>query len=193
LNPKGKRRIVMKIEPPKADTRWIPGFQEKYAVWFREAEALLEAHQYATTFKNYPFPSFEETPWAPVRTPLAKGRLGIISTAALYRRNIDPPFSDTAEGDPRVLELPGDVKASELTTSHTHIPQDAIRSDVNVALPLDALRVLVRGKHIGELAPRFFSLIGYRTRADEVATQTATKIAAALKDDGVTHALLVPV
>ena len=183
----------MKIEPPKADIRWIPGFQEKYAVWFREAEALLEAHQYATTFKSYPFPTFGETPWAPVRTPLAKGCLGVISTAALYRRNIDPPFSDTAEGDPQILELPGNVKASELTTSHTHIPQDAIRSDVNVALPLDALRVLVRGKHIGELAPRFFSLIGYRTRADEVATQTATKIAAALKDDGVTHALLVPV
>ena len=48
-------------------------------------------------------------------------------------------------------------------------------------------------KHIGEMAPRIFSLIGYRTRADEVATQTATKIAAAMKDDGVTHALLVPV
>ncbi len=183
----------MKIETPKADTRWIPGFQEKYAVWFREAKAQLEAHQYGTTFKTYPFPAFEETPWAPVRTPLAKGRLGIVSTAALYRRNIDPFFSDTTEGDPRVLELPAEVKASELTTSHTHIPQDAILKDVNVALPLVALRALVRDKYIGEMAPRFFSLIGYRTRADEVATQTATRIAAALRDDGVTHVLLVPV
>ncbi|MBP1715122.1 MAG: hypothetical protein H6Q42_3325, partial [Deltaproteobacteria bacterium] len=98
----------MKKENPEADIRWVPDFQEKYAVWFREAKALLEAHQYPAAFKIYPFPAFEETPWAPVRIPLAKGRLGIISTAALYRRNIDPPFSDTAEGDPRVLELPGD-------------------------------------------------------------------------------------
>jgi hypothetical protein len=183
----------MKEEGPKADVRWVPGFQEKYAVWFREAKALLEAHQYPAAFKTYPFPAFEETPWAPVRTPLVKGRLGIVSTAALYRRNIDPPFADTVEGDPQVLELPGDVKASELTTSHAHIPHDAILADVNVALPLDALREMVRDKQIGEIAPRFFSLIGYRTQADEVATQTATRIAAALRDDGVTHALIVPV
>lgn len=183
----------MKIETPMADTRWIPGFQEKYAVWFREAKASLEAHQYGTIFKTYPFPSFEETPWAPVRIPLAKGRLGVVSTAALYRRDVDPPFADTAEGDPRVLELPGDVNPRELTTAHSHIPQDAILADVNVALPLDALGALVRERQIGELAPRFLSLIGYRTRADEVATQTATRIAAALKADGVTHALLVPV
>jgi hypothetical protein len=183
----------MKIETPMADTRWIPGFREKYEVWFREAKALIEAHQYPAAFKNYPFPAFAETPWAQVRTPLAQGRLGIVSTAALYRRNIDPPFGDTVEGDPQVLELPGNVQPSELTTSHAHIPQDAILADVNVALPLDALRALVKDKKVGEMAPRIFSLIGYRTRADEVATQTATKIAAALKDDGVTHALLVPV
>jgi len=183
----------MKEEGVKADIRWVPGFQEKYAVWFREAKALLEAHQYQTAFKTYPFPSFQETPWAPVRIPLAKGRLAVISTAALCRRNIDPPFADTVEGDPQILELPGDVKASELISSHTHIPQDAILADANVALPLDALRKMVRDRQIGEMAPRFFSLIGYRTRADEVATQTATRIAAALRDDGVTHALLVPV
>jgi hypothetical protein len=183
----------MKKEEPQTDISWIPGFQEKYAVWFREAKALIEAHQYPAAFKTYPFPAFEETPWTPVRTPLAKGRLGIISTAALYRRNIDPPFPDTIEGDPQILELPGMVETGELTTSHAHIPQDAILADVNVALPLDALRGLVKDKKIGELAPRIFSLIGYRTRANEVAIQTATKIAAGLKEDGVTHALLVPV
>lgn len=183
----------MKKETPYADIRWIPDFQEKYAVWFREAKTLLDAHQYPAAFKTYPFPAFEQTPWAPVRTPLVKGCLGIVSTAALYRRNIDTPFSDTIEGDSQVLELPGDAKAAELTTSHTHIPQDAIMADVNVALPLDALRAMVRNKQIGEIAPRFFSLIGYRSRADDVAMQTATKIAAAMADDGTTHALIVPV
>jgi hypothetical protein len=52
---------------------------------------------------------------------------------------------------------------------------------------------MVRDKQIGEIAPRFFSLNGYRARADEVAMQTATKIAAAMADDGATHALIVPV
>jgi hypothetical protein len=188
-----KQRSEMKKETPYADIRWIPDFQEKYAVWFREVAALLDAHQYPTAFKTYPFPAFEQAPWAPVRIPLAKGCLGIVSTAALYRRNNDTPFLDTVEGDSQVLELPGDVKVSELTTSHAHIPQDAITADANVALPLDALRAMVRDKQIGEIAPRFFSLNGYRSRADEVAMQTATKIAAAMADDGATHALIVPV
>ena len=183
----------MKKETPHADIRWIPEFQEKYAVWFREVKTLLDTHQYPAAFKTYPFPAFEQTPWAPVRIPLAKGCLGIVSTAALYRLNVDTPFSDTIEGDSKILELPSDVKASELTTSHTHIPQDAIKADVNVALPLDALRVMVRNKQIGELAPRFFSIFGYRSHADEVAIHTATKIAAAMVDDGTTHALIIPV
>lgn len=188
-----KQRSGMKKETPHADIRWIPEFQEKYATWFREVKTLLDTHQYPAAFKTYSFPVFEQTPWSPVRIPLMKGCLGIVSTAALYRPNIDIPFSDTVEGDSRLLELPADVKASALTTSHTHIPQDAIKADVNVALPLDALRAMVRDKQIGELAPRFFSLNGYRSRADEVATQTATKIAEAMEEDGTTHALIVPV
>ncbi len=82
----------MKKETPYADIRWIPDFQKKYAVWLQESKALLDAHQYPAAFKTYPFPAFEQTPWAPVRIPLAKGCLGIVSTAALFRRNIDTLF-----------------------------------------------------------------------------------------------------
>ena len=84
----------MKKGTPHADIRWIPEFQEKYAVWFREVKTLLDTHQYPAAFKTYPFPAFEQTPWAPFRVPLMKGCLGIVSTTALSRRNIDAPFSD---------------------------------------------------------------------------------------------------
>jgi hypothetical protein len=177
----------------KADISWIPRFQEKYELWFAEAKALLESHQYAPAFKTYPFPQFQQTPWAPVRVPLSSGRLGIISTAAIYRRDLDPPFADTPEGDSQIIGLPREVNRQTLDTVHAHIPQELIRADVNVALPIDHFRALVREGRIGELAVRFFSMNGYRTRADEVAIETAPQIAAALAEDGVTHALIVPV
>jgi hypothetical protein len=46
---------------------------------------------------------------------------------------------------------------------------------------------------IRAVAPRLFSLVGYRTRAHDVARETAPPIAAAMREDGVTLALVVPV
>jgi D-proline reductase (dithiol) PrdB len=188
----GKEEVMAAI-PPKADTSWIKGFREKYETWFREAKPLIEAHQYPAAFKSYPFPSFLQIPWAPMRIPLSKARVGMVSTAALYRKGKDEPFADTVEGDPRVIEISSDVNPVELDTAHTHIPPEAIRADVNVALPLNPLLALAAEKRIRQVAPRIFSILGYRTRADEVAMDTAPVIAAAMAEDKVSLALIVPV
>jgi hypothetical protein len=68
-----------------------------------------------------------------------------------------------------------------------------IEADVNVVLPLDHLRAFVREGRIREIAPRIFSLIGSRGRADLVATETAPRIAGAMEEDGVTLGLVIPV
>ena len=178
---------------PKADVSWIQGFRGKYPEWFLGAKPLLEAHQAPAAFKTYPFVSFNQTPWSPLRIPLSEVCLAVVSTAGLFRKGMDTPFADTAEGDPRVIQLPSNVETKSLDTAHTHIPQEPVRADVNVALPFDPLRDLVREKKIGSLAPRFFSFVGYQTRADEVALKMAPPIASALVADKVTLALIVPV
>ena len=178
---------------PKADVSWVQGFRGKYQEWFQGAKPLLEAHQGPAAFKTYPFVSFSETPWSPLRIPLSKVCLAVVSTAGLFRKGIDAPFADTAEGDPRVIQLPSNLDPKSLDTAHTHIPQEPVRADVNVALPFDPLRDLVKEKKIGSLAPRFFSFVGYQTRADEVALEMGPNIAAAMVEDKVTLALIVPV
>jgi hypothetical protein len=178
---------------PRADVSWVQGFREKYQEWFKEAKPLLEAHQGPAAFKTYPFVSFIQTPWSPLRIPLSEVCLAVVSTAGLFRKGIDAPFMDTAEGDPRVIQLPSNIDPKSLDTAHTHIPQEPIRADVNVALPLDHLRDLVREKKIGSLALRFFSLVGCQTQADEIALEMAPNIAAAMVQDKVTLALIVPV
>ena len=178
---------------PKADVSWVQTFRGKYQEWFQGAKPLLEAHQGAAAFKTYPFVSFSQTPWSPLEIPLSKVCLAVVSTAGLFRKGMDVPFADTAEGDPRVIQLPSNTDAKSLDTAHAHIPQEPVRADANVALPLDHLRDLVKEKKIASLAPRFFSLVGYQTRADEVALEMAPKIAAAMAEDRVTLALIVPV
>lgn len=177
----------------KVDTNWIQDFRNQYEAWFGKARPLIETHQHAVAFKGYPFPSFHQTPWSPVQQPLPAGRLGVVTTAALYRQGADSPFADTTEGDPQIIELPRDIDARMIDTAHTHIPQEMIKEDVNVALPVDHFRALVHERRIGAMASRFFSINGYRTRADDVALETAPKIAKAMVEDGVTHALIVPV
>ncbi len=179
--------------PIEAGASWIPGFREQYEAWLPQALPLLHAHQYAEAFKTYPFPAFQTTPWTPLGRPLGAVRLGVVTTAGVYRRGVDEPFADTEEGDPRVLPLPVDLDPGSLDVSHAHIPQDLARRDANVVLPLDHLRALVRDGTIGDLAPRVWSLVGYRTRAHDVAQETATAIAAAMAEDGVSLALVVPV
>jgi len=178
---------------PKADVSWVQGFRQKYREWFQGAKPLLEAQQGPAAFRTYPFVSFTETPWSPLRIPLSEVRLAVVSTAGLFRKGIDAPFMDTAEGDPQVIQLPSNIDPKSLDTAHTHIPQEPVRADVNVALPFDHLRDLVKEKKIGSLALRFFSFVGYQTRADAVALEMAPNIAAAMVQDKVTLALIVPV
>jgi hypothetical protein len=137
---KGRRKVFMATMPTKADTSWAQRwFSEKYEPWSREVQPLIEAHQYGIAFKTYPFLGFDQTPWSPVRIPLEDVRLGVVSTAGLYRRDVDSPFTDApyGEGDSRVIELPRGVSGQSLATAHSHIPHDLIEADVNVALPLD--------------------------------------------------------
>ena len=178
---------------PKAEVSWVQGFREKWREWFPVAKPLLQAHQGPAAFKTYPFVSFSQTPWSPLRIPLSEVCLAVVSTAGLYRKGIDAPFADTAEGDPAVIQLPSNINPKSLDTAHTHIPQEPVRADVNVALPFDHLWDLVKEKKIGSLAARFFSFVGYQTRADEVALEMAPNIAAAMAEDNVTLALIVPV
>jgi hypothetical protein len=179
--------------PTKADGSWIPDFRTRYQAWLPGALPLIRAHQYAEAFKTYPFPAFDDAPWTPLTRSLAATRLGVVTTAGVYRRALDPPFADTEEGDPRVLTLPADVAVDGLDVAHTHIPAEPARADMNVVLPLDHLRALVGAGAVGGLAPRVFSLVGYRTAAHQVAEETATAIAAAMAEDAVELALVVPV
>ena len=179
--------------PTRAESGWIPEFRARYEAWVPGGLPLIRAHEYAQAFKTYPFPAFERTPWAAPATPPAEARVGVVTTAGVYRPGVDLPFADTEEGDPGIVELPSDVELRRLDVAHGHIPQELARADMNVVLPLDPLRDLVREGIVGSLARRAWSVVGYRTRAHDVAEETAPSIAAAMTEDGVTLALVVPV
>jgi D-proline reductase (dithiol) PrdB len=177
----------------KADQDWIEDFRVAYGHWLPEALPLLEREDYQAAFRFYPFPEFETSPWAPVTKPLAASRLAVVTTAGAYRPAVDPPFALGPEGDVSLRRIPGDVTLADLDVSHSHIPVQVARQDMNTVFPLDHLRALVAARDLGSLAATHFSLMGYATRADDVAERLAPEIAEAMAQDRVDLALLVPV
>ena len=94
-----------------------------------------------------------------------------------------------------ILPASGHAQKTLLRSGHSgiRIPQDLARADMNVVLPLHHVRDLIRQRLLAGLSPRVFSIAGYRTRAHDVAEETATRIAASMVEGGVNLALIVPV
>jgi D-proline reductase (dithiol) PrdB len=181
------------MSPMKAEQDWIEDFRVAYEHWLGEAMPLLEKEDYQAAFRFYPFPEFETIPWTPVSRPLAASRLAVVTTAGAHRKGVDAPFRRGPEGDVSLRRIPGDVALADLDVSHSHMPEQIARQDMNTVFPLDLLRELVAAGVLGSLAGTHFSVMGYATRAADLAETVAPEIAEALVQDRVDLALLVPV
>jgi D-proline reductase (dithiol) PrdB len=182
------------MPPIKSDAGWLEDFRARYARWIPEARPLLERHDYSAAFKTYPWPTFTTTPWTPVTRPLADSRIGVVTTGGLYRAGVEAPFaSEAAEGDWSFRAIPSDVPIQTLTIAHAHFPHEVAEADMNTIFPLDRLRDLQAAGLIGGLAETHFSVMGYCTRAADLAEGAAPGIAAGLSAAGADVALVVPV
>ena len=179
---------------PRADGSWMAPFRVKYRAWWPGAEPLIREHNYRDAFKTYPFPAFETSPWAPLTTPLDRATVALVTTAAMYRPGNDLPFADEhLEGDVSFRAIPRDVDAATLDVIHSHIPEQIPRADMNTVFPLWRLWELRRDGVVGDVAATHYSLLGYNTRAADVAEHMAPAIAALMKAEGVHLALIAPV
>lgn len=178
----------------KADTRWIADFRSRYDAWWPAAAPLIAQHDYASAFKGYPWPAFTETPWTPLPKPLAASRIGVVTTGGLYRAGRDLPFEGKAlDGDWSFRAISAAEPIHTLAIVHEHFPHETARADMNTIFPLDRLRELERCGEIDSLAPTHYSLMGYCTRAADIALTMAPEIASRLKAEGADAAVVVPV
>jgi D-proline reductase (dithiol) PrdB len=144
-------------------------------------------------------PSHAPIPWSPVRRPLARSRVALLTTAGVSMRG-DTPFDMEGErrrptwGDPSWRRLRANARAEDVEVNHLHIDTSYIERDLNVALPLDRLRELEAEGAVGAVADTHYSIMGYQgsdTRALE--EHSAPEIAASMRNEEVDLALLAPV
>ncbi|HVA58557.1 MAG TPA: glycine/sarcosine/betaine reductase selenoprotein B family protein [Gemmatimonadaceae bacterium] len=143
----------------------------------------------------YPWRRIDPVPWTPMRVPLASARVALVTSAGMYRVGIDAPFAPVRGGDSSYRLIPDDTATQDLVVgqvSHAFDRGPAER-DPNIAFPLDRLHEMVADGTIGHAAPRHVSINGSITAPGRLVRDTAPRIAAELRDDGVDVALLVPI
>lgn len=151
--------------------------------------------RYRLFLKAYRWRRIDPVPWSALRRPLAECRLALVSSAGLTlpgQRGFD---REARGGDPSFREIPADAPAGSLEDHHRSESYDhtGLRSDPNVAFPLDRVRELARDGRIGSVAPRHLSFMGSVTAPGRLVRDHAPAAAEILVADRVDAALLVPV
>lgn len=145
--------------------------------------------------KAYPWRKIDPVPWTPLRKPLARCRVALVTTAGFTTPG-QPPFDESLRGgDFSFREIPADIDPALLGESHRSESFDhtGIRADPNLALPLDRIRELAARGRIGSINHRHLSFMGSITAPGRLIRQTAPAAADLMTADGVDVALLVPV
>jgi D-proline reductase (dithiol) PrdB len=107
----------------------------------------------------YRWAHFDDVPFTPLRTPLRRARVGLITTAAPFQPGMGEQgpgapynaaakfyqvYSDSTDGDP-------DLRISHVGYDRLHTSA----KDINTYFPLARLREAAAAGRIGSLAPRF--------------------------------------
>ena len=143
-------------------------------------------------------PPFTSIPFTPLAVPLERARIALLSTAGISSPP-DPPFDMDTEraepvwGDPSWRRIPAAARAADVEVNHLHIDTSYIRRDLDVALPLRRLADLVERGEVGSGAPTHYSVMGFQLDSTAQLRDTAPAIAASMRAEGVTGAVLAPV
>lgn len=128
-------------------------------------------------------------PWQPLRKPLARARLGLLSTCGAYALGqVAYHYKD----DTSIRALPSNIEPQDLRFSHIteNYLLDAKR-DPNCILPLAQLRSLRQEGVIGALAEQVFSCMGGVYSQRRVRDEVAPALLDAFRAQNVDCALLV--
>ncbi len=151
--------------------------------------------KYRLFLKTYRWRRIDPVPWSPLKKPLGKCRLVLVSSAGIVASH-QKPFDRTIRGgDPSTREIPLDVDMATLMETHRSKAFDhrGIQQDPNLAFPIDRLRELTEVGRIGSLNHRHLSLMGSITAPGRLIKKTMPLVVPQLVSDGVDIALLIPV
>ena len=158
-------------------------------------EKQLRPGLWATVNERYPGSMITKNdfvPLAKLTKPLSESRLTFVSTAGVQPHGTLPFDTAHPVGDYTFRRVPSDLRVSDLEIHQLKYPTFGADKDLNVVFPIERLQELAAEKFVGELAPHFFSFIGYNMDAERLENTLAEDIADAVAAENSDVALLSP-
>ncbi len=145
--------------------------------------------------KAYRWRRIDPIPWTPLRKPLAEATVAVVSTAGLVLPDQAPFDESILGGDSSFRVIGGQTDIATLIDTHRSRSFDhaGIRSDPNLAFPLDRVREMAAEQRIGSVSKNHLSFMGSIPAPGRLMRHSAPVAAQHLVDCGVDVALLVPV
>jgi hypothetical protein len=146
-------------------------------------------------FTPYRWAHFVDVPFAPLRVPLARARVALITTAAPFQ----PDVGDQGPGAPynaaakfyRVYSI-STATVPDLRISHVGYDRlHTTAADINTYLPLAQLQAAAAAGRIGSLAPRLHGAPTNRSHRVTLETDVP-ELLRRCQEDGADAAVLVP-
>jgi len=154
-------------------------------------DRLNETYQ-SQGFPPYRWSVHDGTPWTPVKKPLSKMVISLVSSAGIFMEGQEP-FDPWAVNDLSFRLIPVDTPFKVLHLQHNYFDhRDAIR-DLNCVYPVHRLAEMASEGVIGQLAPTAITLgMGRLYKRTALQEETVPQIVEVLKRDGVDAAFLIP-
>lgn len=149
----------------------------------------------ALGYAPYRWAHFADAPFTPLRTPLARARVGLVTTAAPFQ----PGAGDQGPGAPynaaakfyAVYSQPADG-APDLRISHVGYDRaHTSAKDINTYFPLARMKEAVAAGRIGALAPRFHGAPTNRSHRTTLQVDVP-ELLRRCREDAVDAVVLVP-
>jgi len=144
---------------------------------------------------RYRWAHFVEVPFTPLRTPLSRARVALITTAAPFQ----PEAGEQGPGAPynagaKFYQVYSASTESQPDLRISHVGYDRLHTsaaDINTYFPLPRVKEAVTAGRIGALAPRFHG--APTNRSHRVTTETdAPELLRRCREDEVDAVVLVP-
>lgn len=118
----------------------------------------------------------------------------MITTGGIHLDSQAPFNMRDPAGDPSFREIPADTPPDHLVITHNYYDHSDAQRDINIVFPLEGVQLLKQSREIGDVNHRHFSFMGHITNhhVQTLINDTAPRVVAALKEDGVDIVILTP-
>lgn len=145
--------------------------------------------------KPYAWAHHDTAPFTPLAKPLAKSRIGLLSTSELAVR-FDPETEENPineEGFRSVYAVPANTPSEKLySRTHSYDAYATHLDDVNTFFPIDRLSEAVASGRIGSVPERYYGCYNNYSQR-KVLEEEAPKAVQFCREDKVDALIMVPV